>query len=204
MRRIAHGPVMAPPDSDRGVTGDTRLEAPSAALLPAYEAALRTGWSPNNLEDVSGEQLARIEADPAGFIAGYTWEPGQTVTMPDGREVPRLPGQVRWIFDEEGFCGSINLRHQPGTVDLPSHVLGHIGYAIVPWRRRQGVATRALRAMLLLARGAGLPKVMITTSPDNGPSQAVIRAVGGVDAGLRPADALYGEERVFWVDTGLG
>jgi len=50
--------------------------------------------------------------------------------------VPRLPGRVLWVWDGE-FCGVINLRFVPGTLDLPPHVSGHAGYAIVPWKRRK-------------------------------------------------------------------
>ena len=48
------------------------------------------------------------------------------------------------MWDGE-FCGSIGFRWQPGTTDLPRHVLGHIGYSVVPWKRRLGYATRGAR-----------------------------------------------------------
>ena len=63
---------------------------------------------------------------------------------------------------------------------MPPHCLGHIGYAVVPWKRKQGYATRALEAMLPAARDEGLPYVEITTDPDNVASQRVIERNGGV------------------------
>ena len=60
---------------------------------------------------------------------------------------------------------------------LPPHVLGHIGYAVVPWRQRRGHATLAL--LLPLAREQGLRSIEVTTDPDNVPSQKVITANGG-------------------------
>jgi predicted acetyltransferase len=42
------------------------------------------------------------------------------------------------MWDGE-FCGSIGLRWLPGTEELPPHCLGHIGYAVVPWKRRLGL-----------------------------------------------------------------
>ncbi|MBL8324802.1 MAG: GNAT family N-acetyltransferase [Rubrivivax sp.] len=78
-----------------------------------------------------------------------------------------------------GFVGSIGLRWMPGGLPLPPHVLGHIGYAVVPWQQRQGHATRALALMLDVARELGLVEVEITTDPDNEPSQRVIVANGG-------------------------
>ncbi|HEY3663003.1 MAG TPA: GNAT family N-acetyltransferase, partial [Chthoniobacterales bacterium] len=78
------------------------------------------------------------------------------------------------------FCGSIGLRWQAGTTALPPHCLGHIGYAVVPWKQRLGYATAALRLILPQARAVGLPYVEITTDPDNIPSQRVVQANGGI------------------------
>ena len=98
--------------------------------------------------------------------------------MPDGSKVRRLPGYKCWMWDGE-FCGSIDLRWQPGTDALPLYCLGHIDYNVVPWKQRRGYATRALGVMLKLAAGEGLKRVEITTSPDNFASQKVIVANGG-------------------------
>ena len=77
--------------------------------------------------------------------------------------------------------GTIGFRWSaPGTPDLPPTCLGHIGYAVVPWKRGRGYATAALAQMLPLARECGLPYVYVTTQPDNVPSQRVILANGGV------------------------
>jgi hypothetical protein len=88
------------------------------------------------------------------------------VILPDGSTVPRLPGFRRWIWDDE-FCGSIDFRWQPGTSDLPAHVLGNIGYAVVPWKRGRGYAKRALGLLLREVRSTGLTFVELTTDPDN-------------------------------------
>src|SRR5258705_7847897 len=155
---------------------------PTLEHLPSYKAALERGWSPDNvrLEETTREQLAAIEADPAAFLTSLD-DPeakGGPITLPDGTTVPRLPGFRRWIWDGEAV-GSIGFRWQPGTSALPSHVLGHIGYAVVPWKRRRGYATRALALMLVEARREGLDYVELTTDPDNETSQKVIAANGG-------------------------
>jgi predicted acetyltransferase len=182
------------------------LVKPSLECLPEYRAALERGWCRDNVRDaavVIREELEEIAADPKAFVAGLD-DPhakGRPVTLPDGTTVARLPGFHRWIWDD-GFCGSISIRWQPGTPALPPRVLGHIGYGVVPWRRGRGCATRALSLMLIEARGTGLPFVQITTDLDNAASQAVIRANGGrlIERFVKPA-AFGGREALrFHID----
>jgi predicted acetyltransferase len=160
------------------------LVIPSESYLPEYVAALRRGWSADNIRgaEAAKEELVKIEHDPRGFIqtkADDREAKGGPVKMPDGSNVQRLPGFVRWIWDGE-FCGSIGFRWQPGTPSLPPHVLGHIGFAIVPWKREKGYATTALALMLEEARAEGLPYVELTSDPENRASQKVIVANGGI------------------------
>src|SRR6266704_3043990 len=131
---------------------DVCLVEPSLERLPAYVAALEAGWSPSTLRDVSGAELASIRKDATAFLRLLRGESSGTVTLADGSERPRLPGRTLWIWDGE-FCGSINVRFVPGTEELPPHVTGHVGFAVVPWKRRLGYATRALALLLPIARG---------------------------------------------------
>ncbi len=157
------------------------LVRPGAEYLSGYIDALERGWSPDNLRpEAAQEQLARIADDPARFLSEQIDREakGPRVILPDGREVPRLPGYTLWIWDGE-FCGSINFRWQPGTTELPPHCLGHIGYAVVPWKRGRGYATRALKLLLAEAKDEGLAYVEIVTDTDNFASQRVVEANGG-------------------------
>ncbi|RWA76205.1 GNAT family N-acetyltransferase [Mesorhizobium sp. M1C.F.Ca.ET.193.01.1.1] len=168
---------------------------PALEHLPSYKAALERGWSPDNVRllETTREQLAAIEEDPVAFLASLhdPQAKGPPITLPDGSKVPRLPGFRRWIWDGEAV-GSIGLRWQKGTSALPPHVLGHIGYAVVPWKRGRGYATEALRLMLEEARAVGLDYVEITTDLDNPASQKVILANGGILAGRFAKVAAYG------------
>jgi predicted acetyltransferase len=160
-----------------------KLVWPSREYLPSYVAALERGWSPDNLrgEVAAREELVRIAANADAFLADLVdvEAVGDPITLPDGTTVPRLPGYRRWMWDGE-FCGSIGFRWQSGTEALPPYCLGHIGYAVVPWKQRLGYATSALRQVLRDAKARGLRYVEITTAPDNVPSQRVIEANGGV------------------------
>lgn len=161
---------------------ETVLVIPSVQYLPSYVAALKRGWSPDTVrgQAVTVEQLRAIDTDPVGFIDRLDDEEarGDPVQLPDGSTVPRLPGFHRWIWDGE-FCGNIGFRWQSGTSDLPPHVLGHIGFTVVPWKRGQGHAKKALALMLAEARKRGLAHVEVTTDLDNIASQRVISSVGG-------------------------
>lgn len=156
---------------------------PSLERLPAYVDALQRGWSSDTIrmEEAAKEQMVSISEDPAKFVESLVDREarGGPISLPDGSTVPRLPGYQRWIWDGE-FCGSIGLRWQPGTHELPPTCLGHIGYTVVPWKRGRGYATGALRLILQEARAEGLELVHITTDPDNIASQKVILANGGV------------------------
>ena len=154
---------------------------PAEEYLPAYTRALHQGWSPDNLRPAaSTDELKSIALDAAGFIARQMDREakGPPVELPDGSVVRRIPGYRRWIWDGD-FCGVIGLRWQPGTNELPSYVLGHIGFSIVPWKRRRGYATRALGLLLPDAKREGLDYVELTTDADNIASQRVIIANGG-------------------------
>ena len=182
-----------------------RLVKPAAKHLSGYIAALKRGWSPDNLRpEAAQEQLEQIASDAESFLAGMD-DPearGPIVTLPDGSQVKRIPSLRRWMWDDglgtgddpasAGFIGSIGLRWMPGGAALPAHVLGHIGYAVVPWQQRRGHATRALGLLLPLARQHGQSFVEITTDPENIASQSVITRNGGVLMGAFNKGAAYG------------
>jgi predicted acetyltransferase len=163
-----------------------KLVWPSLSYLPSYKAALERGWSPDSMrgEVVAHEELERIRRNADAFVASLVDKEaaGAPIVLPDGTTAPRLPGYRRWMWDGE-FCGSVGLRWQPGTEELPPHCLGHIGYGVVPWKQRRGYATRALREILEEAKAVGLRYAEITTDPDNVPSRRVIEANGGVLVG---------------------
>jgi predicted acetyltransferase len=152
------------------------------------------GWSRDNLRpEAALEDLERIGRDPEQFLADQIDREakGPPIVLPDGSKVPRLPGYHKWMWDGE-FCGVIGFRWQPRTTELPPHCLGHIGYSVVPWKRRRGYATRALQLLLPLAKEEGLAYVELTTDAENVASRRVIEVNGGklVERFFKPA--VYG------------
>jgi RimJ/RimL family protein N-acetyltransferase len=193
-------PQRSPPPAPIGA----RLVSPGPEHVPAYRAALQNGYWPSNLRGAASarEQLDHLQLDPQGFLAAKD-DPqglGPAVVLPDGSMAARLPGLVRWIWLDQpssegpalGFAGSIGLRWMAGHAPLPPHVLGHIGYSVVPWQRRQGLATWALGAVLPLARQQGMNRLEITTDPDNVASQRVIESHGGLLLGRYARGAAMG------------
>jgi predicted acetyltransferase len=170
------------------------------AALPRYVAALEAGWSPDNIRGqiTVDEHLAAIDADAAAFVASWDDPDAKRPPLraPNGELMQRIPGFTRRVWDGD-FCGTIGFRWQKGTPDLPPHVLGHIGYAIVPWKRGLGHATAALGLLLPEAWRLQLPYVDLTTDPGNLPSQKVILANGGMFMGRYAKPALYGGAEGF-------
>lgn len=82
------------------------LVRPAIAHLSSYSDALRRGWSPDNTRDAAAEELRLIAHDVTHFLESLT--------------------------DPEAKGPSITLAD--GSPELPPHCLGHIGYAVVPWK----------------------------------------------------------------------
>ncbi len=179
-----------------------RLIRPDRAALPAYVDALQRGWSADNIRGAAAaeEELAAIATDADAFLA-QLYDPegaGPPIKALDGTLFQRLPGMRLWLWDGE-FCGSIGFRWPRDGGDLPEHVPGHIGYAVVPWKRQLGYATQALALLLPKARERGLAFVDLTTEVANLPSQKAITANGGreVERFFKP-DAHGGAESIRW------
>lgn len=177
------------------------LHLPTHAHLPAWLEALERGWTPSlSRPQLAQEQMTAIRTDPDAFLADLS-DPdgaGPPVPLPDGSTVPRLPWQ-RWVIWNDGFCGVIDLRYQKGTSDLPPHVLGHVGYSVVPWRWREGLATRAMQEIADYAGALGLTWIEAAIDPENLASLGVMRAVGATLYERRNPGAAYGNrDFLFW------
>ena len=170
------------------------LKKPERDLLPAYVEALKRGFSPDTQSSRAiKEQLNKIALGADAFLESLddAQAKGPPIVLPDGTRVPRLPGIVLWMWDGE-FCGAINFRWQKGTEELPSTCLGHIGFAVVEWKRNRGYAKQALKLILPRAKREGLRYVDVTTDPHNVASQNVILSGGGELIRRFPKPSAYG------------
>jgi predicted acetyltransferase len=172
----------------RGTVLGLRLRPPRAADEAAFAAAHRA--------------MAR-----EGFVFGLGYQPGQ----PWDRYLSQL--------EDHRHGRNLPARHVPGTflvADIAGEIVGrtsvrftlnaflaewggHIGYCVLPQHRRRGYATEILRQSLIIARAAGVGRVLVTCDQDNAGSRAVIEACGGVldsvvHAGGRPPAPR------FWID----
>ena len=127
------------------------------------------------------QTLEHIRSNPESYLESIDGAlDGSFLTLEDGSKVPKLPMITRYMWVDGEPAGVISYRWQPGTTQLPQHVLGHIGYETFPWHQRKGYATLALAQMLEFPRAQKMPQIEITTNSDNYASQKVIIANGGI------------------------
>ena len=102
------------------------------------------------------------------------------------RHFPIVDGQV---------VGRASVRHALSEQLL--RLGGHIGYGVLPQFRRRGYATEILRQSLVVARAAGVDRVLVTCDDDNLGSIAVIERCGGRRDPEWPGDE---GTRRYWID----
>jgi len=179
------------------------LVEPNNQLLPGYERALTAGWSPETGPErrhgIREQHLCEMRADPQGFLKRLTGTNRVVDRLFDGTPVPSMRELVYWLSDGE-FSGVISLRRLRNSGELPAGVSGHVSYAVVPWKSREGYARQALADLLQRAPRFGLKRLLVTTHQDNRPSRRVIEETGGVLAGLVPYPTQPGKLRLeFWL-----
>jgi predicted acetyltransferase len=157
------------------------LLKPSVEISQSYFDALTKGFKDKSRGITTTiNDIPTIKSNFEVFIKSFDDldASAQIITLPNGNEVERLPSITRWIWDE-GFAGSISLRWQKGTTDLPYYCLGHIGYEVVEWKRNKGLATFALKSMCETAQSMKMPFVEVVTDIENKKSQRVIEKSNG-------------------------
>ncbi len=123
------------------------LAEPQQAMVPAYKAALQTGWQP--LAGVPAtETLAALAENTAQFLAARA-DRVEKITAAGGETV-RYAKLVRWLWDGD-FCGEVELSYGM------SGALAALACSIVAGKRDHGYEDRALRQLTDEALSFGIP-----------------------------------------------
>ncbi len=109
-----------------------------------------------------------------------------------------VPGTFRVAAVGDRIVGRISIRHRLN--DYLSIIGGHVGYAVVPSVRRQGLATEMLRQGLVIARSGGVDRVLVTCDEDNEGSFRVIERCGGVLESVVPGEVDGPRKRRYWIN----
>ena len=183
--------------ADRAVQGAGRAErlAPGLRLRPPRP------------EDEAAFAAAHQALAAEGFTFGLGYEPGKPWAIylkeledhRHGRNLParHVPGTFLVAVVGQEIVGRTSVRFMLN--DFLATRGGHIGYAVLPQHRRRGYATEILRQSLIIARAAGVGRVLVTCDEDNAGSRIVIESCGGVLDSLVNLDGVPPLLR-FWID----
>jgi predicted acetyltransferase len=136
-----------------------------------------------------------------GYQPGKPWAAylGELEDHRHGRNLPagHVPGTFLVAAVAQEIVGRTSVRFMLNA--FLAERGGHIGYSVLPQHRRRGHGTEILRQSLIIARAAGVGRVLVSCDQDNAGSRAVIESCGGV---LDSVVTLEGKPPAlrFWID----
>ncbi|HUA12478.1 MAG TPA: GNAT family N-acetyltransferase [Solirubrobacteraceae bacterium] len=163
---------------------------------------------PLRAEDRAGAELAHEELRADNFEFLLQWDPRMDWGAYVGRCAAHVRGEQlpeRWVPSTfllatvgEEIVGRVSIRHNVDNEFLLNYG-GHIGYCVRPAYRREGHATEILGQALVVARAAGVDRVLVTCDENNVASRRVIEKRGGIleDSRTEPGGVV---RLRFWID----
>jgi predicted acetyltransferase len=174
----------------------TELTVPDVALHASWAAALRELH--REAEHVNGaglwllpepEQRDLSENGCRRLVAALLARADPGFEHAEGS----VPCHFLWITEGNEVIGFLALRTRLNDWLLEQG--GHIGYSVIPSRRRAGHATRALALAVRRAGELGIDRVLVVCDEENVASARTIEACGGVLEDVR-----HGHRR-YWIET---
>ena len=143
------------------------------------------------------------DEDVPGYFCPRDWSHHMIVRMlaawSRGEELDgKVPCTTSFLVEDGEILGNSNFRHSLN--DRLSRYGAHVGYAVRPSARRQGVASELLAEVVTQARTRGLQRLIVTCDPDNPGSIGTIVNNGGV---LQEQYFHEGQRRdvsLYWID----
>ncbi|WP_292764866.1 GNAT family N-acetyltransferase [Microbacterium sp. UBA3486] len=115
--------------------------------------------------------------------------------LPEGH----VPCDYYLITEGDQVVGFLSFRRELN--DYLRRFGGHIGYSVIPSRRREGIVREAMRQILRQAKVEGYERVMLTCDDDNIGSIRTIEGAGGeLEDVIDAPEAGRPRVRRYWID----
>jgi predicted acetyltransferase len=161
---------------------------------------------PLRLDDEAEARRAHAELELDGFSFLLDWDPAEgwagylrkLDSYRRGVDLPsdRVPAAFLVAVVGDDLVGRVSIRHELN--EFLTNFGGHIGYGVRPAHRRRSYASEILRQALIIARGEGIDRVLVTCDDDNVASAKVIERHGGVLEDVRSGPDCLPKRR-YWI-----